>query len=226
MATIHITCLDVDDYSHEDALELDIREYETIGNLKEKIKNSKLGFDNAKNFEVLKVNSSYNEINEKLAFLEDNYSINTKNVLGGEELIASKKISDAFDVGKKYIIIIEPRIPRFTFKRCIDEKNLVLGDKVSYKDKNKFLEGEIVNVSNKLQIRCIKDCVEHVLDSFSKFIKLAISPSHIGSGNWKNLWIEFQVSKEKLKWNDFRHRMLFGHYSRDFEGNVQEVAIF
>lgn len=109
MATIHITCLDVDDYSHEDVLELDIRETETIGNLREIIKSSKLSFDNAKSFEVLKVNSSYNEINEKLAFLEDNSSVNIKKVLGGEELNATDKISEVFETEKNCIVLIEPR---------------------------------------------------------------------------------------------------------------------
>ncbi|CAB4404412.1 unnamed protein product [Rhizophagus irregularis] len=224
MATIHITCLDVDDYSHEDALELDIRENETVGNLKEKIKN-KLGSDDAKSFEVLKVNSSYIDINEKLAILEDDYSISIKKVFEGGELIATEKVSESFGTGKNYIIIIKQRTPRITFKRCIDERNLVPGDKLIYEDNNKFLEGEIVIESNKLQIRCIKDGVEHNLGSFSKFIKLAIFPSVIGSKNWKNLWIELHEPKENLNWFNFRRRILSDRYNRDFEDATNRMSL-
>ncbi|CAG8470032.1 15928_t:CDS:2 [Rhizophagus irregularis] len=202
MATIHITCLDVDDYSHEDVLELDIRETETIGNLREIIKSSKLSFDNAKSFEVLKVNSSYNEINEKLAFLEDNSSVNIKKVLGGEELNATDKISEVFETEKNCIVLIEPR-------------TLALLSN----------DGEIVISSNRLQIRCIKDDQEHIVGSFSKFIKLAITPSVIGSNNWKNLWIELRGSEEKLNWINFRRRMLFDQYNRNFEvGSYEDLT--
>ncbi|GBC09952.1 hypothetical protein RclHR1_09220008 [Rhizophagus clarus] len=206
MNTLLINCLAVDDYSNENALELRVNENETIGNFIETIKESNksnIGFNNVK---FLKVASD--KLSDKLAFLEDNPYANIKEILGGEELNANKTtVLEYFDTGNYYIIII-PSYPRFTFKKCADEKKLVPGDKIFYQYSNGYLMSEIINTSNKLQIKCIKNYKEYFLDSFSKFIKLAISPSNIESKNWRNLWVELYESKERLIWRDFRHRVL------------------
>ncbi|RIA84198.1 hypothetical protein C1645_832646, partial [Glomus cerebriforme] len=72
------------------------------------------------------------KLSDKLAFLEANPSANIKKTLGGEELLAIETtILESFVTGKNYIIIVPPP-PHFTFKKCVDEKKLVPGDKIIY----------------------------------------------------------------------------------------------
>jgi hypothetical protein len=204
MATRRMRCFVLDDYSAEDLLEIKVDENETICNLVETIKRSKTGLKNAK---FLKVDLPSDTLSDKLAYLEANPSANIKRTLDGEELTAPETtIFECFDNNTDYYIVIVPPTPHFTFKKCTDEKKLVPSDKIIYQYSNGYLEGEITST---FKIRCIKDREEYFLDSFSKFIKMAIAPSNIITSNdWKNLWIELHESKEKLIWRDFRHRML------------------
>ncbi|GET61953.1 hypothetical protein RhiirA5_507832 [Rhizophagus irregularis] len=55
-------------------------------------------------------------------------------VLGSEELISNMAVAEFFHM-KHYIIIVRP-FSCITFKRCIDEKQLIPGDKVIYKYSN------------------------------------------------------------------------------------------
>src|SRR4051794_40917822 len=175
MATRNMSCFVLDDYSAEDGFEIKVDENETICNLVEIIKRSKTGFRNAK---FLKVDLPSDTLSDKLAFLEANPSANIKRTLGGEELTATETtILENFDNMDHYIVIVPPT-PHFTFIKCIGEKKLVPSDKIIYKYINGYLEGEIINT---FKIRCSKDREEQHLDSFSKFIKLAIAPYDIKS---------------------------------------------
>ncbi|CAI2193260.1 11391_t:CDS:2, partial [Funneliformis geosporum] len=200
-----INCLFVDDYSYEDIFKIKIKENETVGNLVEAIKKRNIGFG-GDGLKILKIDLPLGTLSDKLALIESKSFVNIKTFLGGEELPSTKLISECFDTGEHYIVI-DPPSGRFTFKKCVSENKLVVGDKIIYNDNNTCLEGTIVNISNTFQIKCTK-VKEYCLDSFSKFIKLAISPYDIESEHWKNLSIELSESKEKFIWRDFRRRML------------------
>ncbi|CAB5197916.1 unnamed protein product [Rhizophagus irregularis] len=207
MATILINCLFVDDYSYEDIFKIKIKENETVRNFVETIKKRNIGFGED-GLNIIKIDLPLGTLSDKLALIESNSFVNIKTFLGGEELPSTKLISECFDTGEHYIVI-DPPSGRFTFKKCVSENKIVVGDKIIYNDNNTCLEGTIVNISNTFQIKCTKVLKEYFLDSFSKFIKLAISPyNNIESDHWKNLSIELSESKEKFIWRDFRHRML------------------
>jgi hypothetical protein len=209
MVTRCVSCFVLDDYSSEEAIKIKIDENETIYNLMKIIK-KKTCLENAK---FLKVALSFDTLSNKLAFLEANPSANITDVLNGEELIASETtIFDYFDNIDCYIVIVPPF--QFTFKKCIDEKILVPGDKMIYVYTNGRLIGDITAT---YKIRCYEDNKEYFLDSFSKFIKLAISPYNtIISWNWKNLVIELHLEENMLVWRDFRRRVL-----NDLAGTVK-----
>lgn len=201
MVTILINCLFVDDYSCENIFKIKIKENETVRNFVEAIKKR-----SGNRLKILKIELPLNTLSEKLAFIESNSFVDIKTLLRGEELPSMKFISKCFDTGEHYIVI-DPSSGRFTFKKCINEKKLIVDDKIIYNDNNICLEGTIVNISNTFQIKCTK-VEEYYLDLFSKFIKLAISPLNIESMHWKNLSIELYDLKEKLTWHDFHCRML------------------
>src|ERR1051326_6923466 len=196
MATILINCLFVDDYSCEDIFKIKIKENETVGNLVEAIKKRNIGFG-GDGLKILKIEHPLDTLSDKLAFIESNSFVDIKTFLRGEELPSTKLISECFDTEKHYIVI-DPPSGRFTFKKCVNEKKLVVGDKIIYNDNNICLEGTIVNISNTFQIKCAKE--EYSWNSFCKFVKLAISPYDIDIKHWKNLSIELYDSKEKLIW--------------------------
>src|SRR3954453_5464886 len=71
MATIHINCLFVDDYSFENIFKIEIKENETVRNLVEVIKKRNIGFGDYK-LKILKIELSLDTLSDKLAFIEFN----------------------------------------------------------------------------------------------------------------------------------------------------------
>src|ERR1043166_9040164 len=172
MAKIYINCLVVDDYSHEDIFKIEINEHDTVENLVKTINKMKIGFYG---FKLLKVDLPLKILKDKLAHIEE-FSTDIRTFLEGEELFPTKVIPECFNNGNYHVVIIPPS-GCLTFKKCVHEKNLIIGDKIIYHDINheeRHLKGTIVNVSNRLKIKCNKVHTEHYLDSFSEFIKLAI----------------------------------------------------
>ncbi|CAG8495861.1 14170_t:CDS:2 [Funneliformis caledonium] len=138
MTTFLINCLAIDDYSCEDVLEIRINGNETVENLVEIIKKSKLGF----NGKLLKIDHL-------------------------PEMLSGRVLSS------------NHLFPALASKDVLLKKSLCPVIKLS----TIIAMGEIVNKSNKLQIRCIKDRQEFDSSSFAKFIKLAIAPCDITSRN-------------------------------------------
>ncbi|CAG8622227.1 2037_t:CDS:2, partial [Rhizophagus irregularis] len=84
-------------------------------------------------------NLSLDKLSDKQILIESKSFVNIKTFLGGEELPLTKLISECFDT-RKYYIVIDPPSDHITFKKCVNEKKLVVGDKIIYNDNNICLE--------------------------------------------------------------------------------------